>query len=113
MQPKIEAYYFDIISACEEIASFVGKDADQVLRERLVALAIERLLLIIGEALLRIRDADPTSLQNVSEWKAIIGMRNAIVHGYDAIDGLRLRDAVRDEVPVLLKEVRALVGSQG
>lgn len=109
MQPKVQQYLLDIASSCREIASFVGGDPDVILRDRKTALAVERLLLVIGEALARIRDTDATILAAISGWHGIIGMRNVIVHGYDTIVASRLRDAIRDDLPRLLSEVEALL----
>ena len=109
MQPKVRQHLLDIAAACREISDFVGEDADIIVRDRKTALAVERLLLIVGEALTRIRDTDPAILNSISEWNGIVGMRNAIVHGYDALVPSRLRDAIRHDLPVLLAEVEQLL----
>jgi len=110
MQPRIDACCRDIVSVCDEIASLIAPDADIILNDRVVGLAIERLLLIIGEALTQIREHDPTLLDSVSDWKKIIGMRNVIVHAYNRIDPMIVRDAIRDDLPVLRKQVLLLLG---
>lgn len=74
--------------------------------ERLKALALERLLLIIGEALTRIRGDEPNVFDSIPSGPEMIGMRNVIVHGYDVIDQDRIQDAVRDDLPQLLNCVR-------
>lgn len=114
MQPRALASLFDLANACQEMLAITGSNPDQLLSDRVVALAVERLFLIMGEALIRVRDIDPSLLTTLSDWKAVIGLRNAIVHGYDKIDSTRLRDAIRDDVPILLAEVTMLLpGAQG
>lgn len=109
MQPNSRNSLLDILSAAEEILSLVGTHPDRLLTDRLVVLAVERLLLIVGEAAVRIRGSEPAILNHLPDWEAIVGMRNAIVHGYDTIDAQRLRDAVRDDVPRLVAAVRSLL----
>ncbi len=46
----------------------------------------EREFEIIGEALNRIKKAEPELLEHVSEYHRIIGFRNVVAHGYDIID---------------------------
>ena len=77
----------------------------------MLALAIERLLLIVGEAMVRIRDDAPDLLESIRDARAIIGMRNAIVHGYDTIDPVRIRDAVKLAVPELLFDIEQLLST--
>jgi uncharacterized protein with HEPN domain len=99
----------DVASSCEEILEIVNQPALPG-SERLKALASERLLLIIGEALTRIRGDEPNVFDSVPSGAEIIGMRNVIVHGYDVLDQNRIQDAVRDDLPQLLNFVRELLG---
>ena len=50
------------------------------------SLAVERLLMTIGEALVRIRSFEPDILEELTDATKIIGMRNVLVHGYDNLD---------------------------
>ena len=95
MLPRVESSLRDIAIACGEILDHSKGDEDRIIEDRLLALAIERLLLIVSEAMVRIRDDAPDLLDSIRDARAIIGMRNAIVHGYDTIDPVRIRDAVK------------------
>ena len=64
---------------------------------------------MLGEALVRIRDGEEHVLEMISEWRAIVGMRNAIVHGYDTIAPWRVRDAVNEDLPRLASEAREIL----
>ncbi|MCE9558587.1 MAG: DUF86 domain-containing protein [Armatimonadetes bacterium] len=48
--------------------------------------AVERQLLVIGEALVRIRDMDSEVFGQIPDGNKIIGLRNLLAHGYDAVD---------------------------
>ena len=42
-------------------------------------------------------------------WKQIYGFRNRIVHGYDGIDLTIVWDTVKEDLPILEKEIKSLV----
>ncbi|MEU6267428.1 HepT-like ribonuclease domain-containing protein [Saccharopolyspora shandongensis] len=44
-------------------------------------------------------------------WRAIIGMRNRVVHSYWDVDEQILWDVVTVEIPRLLPQIRAILGS--
>lgn len=63
----------------------------------------------MGEALAVIRDHEPAVLDFVSSWRAIIGMRNIIIHAYSKIDPSLLRGTIERDVPLLIEEIDALL----
>jgi len=71
--------------------------------------AIERQCEIIGEALRRLAkiDADPCS--RISDSARIIAFRNILAHGYADVDDRIVWDTVESKVPILLREVDALL----
>ncbi len=48
--------------------------------------AVERQFTILGEALVRVRDLELPIYGRFPDAAKIIGLRNIIVHGYDAVD---------------------------
>ena len=46
------------------------------------------------------------------QWKLIVGMRDRVSHGYDAIDYATLWDTVQDDVPTLLATVEQMLKDQ-
>lgn len=62
---------------------------------------------IIGEAIGRIAKLDAATASRVSEHRRIVAFRNRPIHGYDLLDDDLVWSTVKDEVPVLLSEVRA------
>ena len=42
-------------------------------------------------------------------WKQIYGLRNRIIHGYDGIDLTIVWDTVKEDLPILEKEIKSLV----
>ena len=86
MQLETLKYLYDMEQACVLLSSFlVGKtfadyEADPMLRS-----AVERQLMIVGEALNRLRKIEPEVLATITNSREIIAFRNILVHGYDVI----------------------------
>lgn len=71
--------------------------------------AVERGLLIIGEAAVRLRRADPQIASCITNFAGISGFRNRIVHDYPNTDVDVVWHIITDDLPLLLAEVRALL----
>lgn len=67
------------------------------------------LITAIGEGINRINRLLPDFLQNSfpeTPWRAIIGMRNHIAHGYFELDADLIFDAVKNDIPFLAEVIR-------
>ena len=88
MLPKaILKYILDIeavISELEHIIEFHNHDYGKFSSSFMAIRAVERDLMIIGEAVNKITKLEPDI--HISSTKHIIGLRNMIVHAYDSID---------------------------
>jgi len=75
---------------------------------RLLELALVRLLELVGEAAGRV---SPGAQANYSEipWSLIVGMRNRLIHGYDAVDHDVLWDTLTEDLPRLIDELERTV----
>lgn len=60
----------------------------------------------------RIRDALP-SLAPAVPWEQVVGLRNAMIHGYDRVKRDVVWDAATQDVPALRAEVEALLARLG
>jgi uncharacterized protein with HEPN domain len=80
--------------------------------DRVFNLAMTRLLEIVGEATARV--SQPTRDRHPQiPWSAIAGMRNRLIHGYDAVDFDILWDVVQRDLPGLIVELEKMVPSAG
>lgn len=111
MRPKSPKLLDDIGSAAEFIFAFIeGKSFTDYEREALVRSAVERQFTIIGEALTRLRSADPEVLNEITEHQKIIGFRHRLAHGYDEdIDNEEVWRIIQASLPKLNAEVRGLL----
>lgn len=111
MNEKILKCLYDIKFALEEIDSFFNqgnKSFENYQTNVLLKRAIERDLEIIGEATNRILKED--SEFKIEHAYRIIGLRNQIIHGYDAISDENIWGIVIKHLPKLKEEVDKLIG---
>jgi len=107
------AYLWDMLEAARSVAEFVGnRDREEFLKpgmeEKILRLAVERKLEILGEAARRISDGFRGNHPEVP-WKEIVGLRNIISHQYDKVDYAEVYEIVRNRIPTLIELIEPLV----
>ena len=98
----------DMLSHAREAAHLLRNASQEKLgRDRVLQLALTRLVEIIGEAACRV---SPRTRQECPQvpWPQIIGMRNRLVHGYDVIDLQLLWDTVTTDLPPLIESLEQI-----
>jgi uncharacterized protein with HEPN domain len=74
----------------------------------MLSLALTRAVEIIGEASARVSPA--IQLKHASiPWSQIIGLRNRLVHGYDAVDLDILWNIVQTDLPPLIEQLETAI----
>jgi uncharacterized protein with HEPN domain len=109
MQPKVLKYILDIESVIQEIEAIKAKtnnnfksfQSDIILQR-----AVERDLEIIGEAIRKIIEIDPTI--KITSAKNIIGLRNIISHAYDSVEPEMIWGIIQNNIPVLSDEINTI-----
>jgi uncharacterized protein with HEPN domain len=71
--------------------------------------AVERQFILIGEALSRLEKLDPPLAAQIADFRKIIGFRNVLVHGYEAIDDQIVWSTIQQHLPVLRQQVESLL----
>ena len=97
--------------AREACAITAGKSKVEFDQDRLLNLAAVRLLEIVGEAANRI-PRDEQELHLNIPWYEIIGFRNRVIHGYDAVDLDIVWRTLKDDLPKLVAALEKLVAHQ-
>jgi uncharacterized protein with HEPN domain len=103
----------DALLSCEAIARCkytAGLDFAAYERDRMVWDAVERRLGIISEALSRAAVLEPALVDRIPELRQIVGLRNRVIHGYDAVDDEIVWDIVQNKLPPLQARVAELLG---
>ena len=110
MPPKqVLKYLLDIeslIDELERVLSIHSRQYEQFSADFMAVRTVERDLEIIGEAVRKLKEIDPEI--SISSAKQIIGLRNMIVHAYDAIDPTTLWKILIIDLPVLKREIETL-----
>ena len=88
--------------AREAVALAHGKTRAELDSDRLLVLGLTRLVEIVGEAAARVSDSQREQLPNIP-WADIVGMRNRLIHGYDAVDEDILWTVVTRDLPPLVE----------
>jgi len=94
--------------AREAVAFVVGKDRSDLEDSRMLSLALVRLIEIVGEAANRVSKARQKQLSQIS-WPLVIGMRNRLIHGYDAVDLDIVWRTVTEELPILITILEGII----
>ena len=88
-----------------EVAELVrGRTRGDLDSDRLLALAVVRLLEIIGEAAARV-PAEERARRPGIPWASIVGLRNRLVHGYDDVDHDIVWEIVTTDIPALVSQL--------
>ncbi len=109
MQHKILKYLLDIESVILEIEAIKIKSENNFanfMSDIILQRAIERDLEIIGEAIRKIVEIEP-SIQ-ISASKNIIGLRNIISHAYDSVEPEMIWGIIQKNIPVLSNEIKMI-----
>lgn len=91
--------------AREALELVSGKQRDDLQSSRVLSLALVRLMEIVGEAAARVTPETRDRLPQIP-WVGIVGLRNRLVHGYDAVDLDILWTILVSELPVLVEELQ-------
>jgi uncharacterized protein with HEPN domain len=96
--------------AREAVAMVSGKTREDLDIDRKLNLALVRLLEIIGEAASR-TPADERAQYPQIPWGQIVGLRNRLIHGYDAVDFDILWQIIQCDLPPLIAALEHIVPS--
>ena len=94
--------------AREAIAMIAGKGPESLGKERMLELALIRLVEIIGEAAGRVSQAGQEKYTEIP-WREVTGMRNRLIHGYDSVDLGVLWDTVELDLPPLIAQLEKIL----
>ena len=94
--------------AREALSMAHGKTRAELDTDRQLNLSLVRLLEIIGEAAAHVSDQTRTQYSQI-EWSEIVGLRNRLIHGYDAVDFDILWQIVTADLPALVAKLERIL----
>ena len=108
MELEIKTWLYDILTAIEEVESFIGtQDFASFQSDLKTKRAIERNIEIIGEAMSRILSKDDSI--ELTNTRRVVDTRNRIIHGYDTVSDEILWNIIIQHLPVLKQEIQDLL----
>jgi uncharacterized protein with HEPN domain len=103
----------DMLDHAREAVAFVqGKARADLDTDRLLSLALVRLLEVIGEAASHVPKAERDRHPEIP-WPQIVSLRNRLIHGYDSVDLDILWQIVTSDLPPLIVALEAILKSKG
>ena len=107
--PRDDAYLLDMLLTAREARDFASSLGIEDFRQnRMAQLAVLKAIEIVGEAASRVSDAFAHEHPDIP-WRAIVGMRNRLVHDYAGIDLDRVWETVRNDMPFSIAHLEPLV----
>lgn len=97
--------------AREALAMSHGKTRQDLDANRMLNLALVRLLEIVGEAANRAPAEVQTKYPHIP-WHQVIGLRNRLIHGYDQVDFDILWQILTYDLPSLVAELERIVSAE-
>ena len=98
-----------MLDASEEAVSFINDQTRSSLdSNRMLALSLVRCVEIIGEAASQVTKEYKSSNPQIP-WPEIVAMRNRLIHAYFDIDLDRVWDTVKDDLPLLILQLKKII----
>ena len=106
MHSKLPKLLLDGITAIELTQSFIeGATLDEYCKNAMLRSAVERQLEILGEACSRLTKLETAETLAITQLSFAVGLRNRIIHGYDAVDDDIVYATVLEDLPFLKAEL--------
>lgn len=97
MQVKLLGWLEDIRLAAGDVIRIAdGLDQGAYIANDTKRLAIERLLITLGEAMAQLAKDFPAEAETIHEWREAINFRNILVHRYRTLDHVLIYSIIRE-----------------
>ncbi len=104
-----EAVLLDIVKAAKLAMLFVqGLDESAFIYDLKTQSAVLHQLMVIGEAVKRLSE-DFRTVHPQIQWRLAAGMRDHLIHAYDAVDLEEVWKVVQRDLPELLNYIEPLI----
>lgn len=103
-------YLWDAADACEALIEYTAsRSLSEYRDDRFVQAAVDKHIEIIAEAVRQAAEQEPPLRSKITHYSELMGLRNRLVHTYFDIDRGVVWDTIREDLPPLLRELRALI----
>jgi uncharacterized protein with HEPN domain len=98
-----------MIEAAESAAQFItDRSRSDLDSDRMLLFAVVRAIEVVGEAASKLSEEFRAAHPGIP-WRAIVGMRNRLIHAYFDIDTETVWETTTQELPPILNQLRELV----
>ena len=98
-----------MVEAAQAALKFVdGRQQSDLQTDQMLLFAVVRAIEIMGEATNKVSKDVQTANSNIP-WRAIVGMRNRLIHAYFDVDTEMVWNTLQNEIPSLLNDLKALL----
>jgi uncharacterized protein with HEPN domain len=113
MQRDPQKFLNDMLDRARAVSSFVAdRTVADLETDRFLRSAVERELMVLGEALYQLHRISPQTAEQIDRWDDIIDFRHVLVHGYDVLDMQIVWDAVKRDVPPLIRQLESMLSEE-
>ena len=110
MQREPHVLLWDICHAADAVAAFTrGKGLEDYKEDSFLRSAVERQLIVLGEAVVQLSKLTPELADRIPERGSIIAFRNLLIHGYAAVVDEIVWEVLEKDLPVLHDRVARLI----
>jgi len=100
-----------MIEAAESATQFIaGRSRSDLDTDRMLLFAVVRAIEVVGEAASKLSEEFRAAHPGIP-WRAIVGMRNRLIHAYFDIDTETVWETTTQELPPILNQLRELVAA--
>ena len=96
--------------AREAVALIQGRNRQDLESDRVLGLALVRLLEIVGEAANRVPE-EIRLRHSAIAWPPMVSLRNRLIHGYDSVDMDILWQILKEDLPSLISGLEEALSS--
>ncbi len=98
-------------AAAAAIEFLGGRGRNELANDRMALFAVVRAIEVIGEAAGKVTEETRTATHDIP-WRAMIGMRNRLIHGYFDIDAEVVWRTVTSELPTLIPRIQRTLDTE-
>lgn len=110
MPPEARKFLNDMLDRATFAMSLMkDKTLDDLVNNRLIRSAVERELMVLGEALYQLHGLHPAIAEQVNAWREIIAFRHVLVHGYEALNMQVIWAVIHDDLAPLVVQLEELL----
>lgn|SRR5690606_19285960 len=110
MTPEARKLLDDMLDRARYLCELAQqRPLEEMETDRMLRSAVERELMVLGEALYVLHGIEPATAERIDDWREIIAMRHKLVHGYSKAAPVVLREIIKDDLPPLVTHIEKML----